>query len=264
MQHTLGRYFDTLPITVLTRKRGGSSNATPELANKRGRRMVVFQEPEDDDKIYVGFMKELTGGDWIMARPLFKDPFRFKPQFKLLLTCNKLPYIPSTDGGTWRRLRVSPWESEFVDGVPNPAKKQFPKDYNLVDKFEKWRQPLIWLLLNMYYPIFKTDGIEEPKKVTLFTDNYKKDSDIYFEYISENLDITKNERDNELINTVFESFKDWVKVNHNSDKIPTRKEFVDYLNKKDYTIKGDRILGIRYKVLDMGQEDNGKSAFGDI
>ena len=33
-------------------------------------------------------MKELTGGDTIMARGLHQDPFEFKPKFKMILTCN--------------------------------------------------------------------------------------------------------------------------------------------------------------------------------
>ncbi len=258
-QHAFGKYFDTLPSTVLTRKRGGASNATPELANKRGKRFVVFQEPEDDDKIYVGFMKELTGGDWIMARGLFKDPFRFKPQFKLLLTCNKLPFIPSNDGGTWRRLRVSPWESKFVDGVPNAAKREFKKDYNLTDKLEGWKQPLIWLLLKIYYPKYIKEGLIEPKKVTLFTDNYKKDSDVYFEYFSEHLEKTEVDKDNELVNTVFESFREWLKENHSSSRIPNKKEFVEYLNTKDYIMKNERIYRIKFKVKagdDVGQHSD--------
>src|SRR5439155_6741299 len=184
-QLAFGDYCGVLPITVLTRKRGSSSQATPELAEMRGKRFVVFQEPENDDTIQVGFMKELTGGDWVYARPLFKDPIRYKPQFKLLLTCNKLPFIPSVDGGTWRRLRVSPWESEFVDEPKFP--NQFKKDYELLEKLELWKKAFMWYLINIWYPIFKKYGLIEPEKVTQFTKKFKKQSDIFLEFIEENL-----------------------------------------------------------------------------
>jgi phage/plasmid-associated DNA primase len=110
VKETLGDYYAYYPTGILTVKRKSSSNATPELADKRGKRCLIIQEPEHDDTIYVGQMKNLTGADWIEARALYGDPFTYKPQFKLILICNKLPFIPANDDGTWRRLRVTPWE----------------------------------------------------------------------------------------------------------------------------------------------------------
>ena len=38
-------------------------------------------------------MKEITGNDKIQARGLFKEPFEFRPQFKLVMMTNELPII---------------------------------------------------------------------------------------------------------------------------------------------------------------------------
>ena len=247
-QLSFGEYCGVLPTTVLTRKRGSSSGASPELAEMRGKRFVVFQEPENDDQIQVGFMKELTGGDWIYARPLYKDPIRFKPQFKLLLTCNKLPQIPSTDGGTWRRLRVSPWESEFVDD-PKYA-KQFKKDYDLVEKLEKWKKAFAWYLIKVYYPKFTKYGLREPAKVTQYTNKYKKDSDIFFEFIENNLVMTNDYSDYEGHDSLFAGLKHWYSESYSSRCPFSKKDLVDYLEKNNYKMDKSYLYGVKFNTED--------------
>jgi P4 family phage/plasmid primase-like protien len=249
LQASMGDYFGSIPITLLTKKRGGSSAASPELSSTRGKRFVVFQEPEKNDQIHVGYMKELTGGDTILARPLYKNPVRFKPQFKLLLTCNNLPGIPSSDKGTWRRLRVTPFETEFVDSNPE-GNKQFLKDKQLYKKLVKWKEAFMWLLLKKYYPLYKKNGLKEPKKVTKFTDKYKMDSDIYLEFIHENLVVTKKNKDYESISMVYTTFKSWYRESYATNSCPSKKELKEYFFTRDFKIKENKIFGIKFFVDD--------------
>ena len=254
-QLAFGDYCGVLPITVLTKKRASSGSATPEMAEMRGKRFVVFQEPESDDQIYVGYMKELTGGDYIYARPLFKDPIRFKPQFKLLLTCNKLPHIPSTDGGTWRRLRVSPWETEFVDDEPMFA-HQFKKDYELNKKLELWKGAFMYYLLKIFYKQYLQNGrkLKEPPKVLEHTVKYKKDSDVFFGFINDQLVQTKSNKDYVPIDTLFRMFKEWYSTSF-SNKCPMqKKDLNDYLLNNKYVCKSSYVYGVKYKEIAEAEE----------
>jgi P4 family phage/plasmid primase-like protien len=253
IKNMLGDYFGIVPITLLTRKRGGSSNATPELADKAGKRFIVVQEPEHNDVIFVGQMKEYTGRDMILARPLYGNPFYYIPQYKIALTCNNLPTIPSTDEGTWRRLRVSPFESKFVDDNPDESKRRFLKDEELQEAFEDWGKALMWLVINKYYPKYKTGingkryKIAEPAKVTQFTNNYKKESDLYMEFMNDNFTKTDNKQDKELIAMVFESFREWYSTSY-SDKPPPKKDFTSYLKKNNYRVDRQYIYGVTYDM----------------
>ena len=63
IERTLGDYFCVLPIALLTQKRAASNAATSEVANLKGRRFAVLQEPTGKETLNVGLMKELTGGE---------------------------------------------------------------------------------------------------------------------------------------------------------------------------------------------------------
>ena len=46
----------------------------------KGKRILVFQEPEHDDQIQAGFLKMLFGNDMITGRSLYESEISFRPQ----------------------------------------------------------------------------------------------------------------------------------------------------------------------------------------
>ena len=85
MTKVLGDYKGTVPITLITQKRPGIGGTSSEIVQLRGVRYAVMQEPSKGDKINEGIMKEITGGDPIQGRALFKETVTFIPQFKLVV-----------------------------------------------------------------------------------------------------------------------------------------------------------------------------------
>ena len=111
-----------------------------------GVRYACMQEPSKGDKINEGIMKEITGGDPLVGRALFKDSVTFIPQFKLVVCTNVLFEIKTNDDGTWRRIRVCDFMSKFND-APYEDEHRFPKsnfpyqfkiDRKLDKKFNIW------------------------------------------------------------------------------------------------------------------------------
>ena len=47
------------------------------MAVTKGKRLAVMQEPDVNETLNVGQMKEITGNDKIQARGLYKEPFEF-------------------------------------------------------------------------------------------------------------------------------------------------------------------------------------------
>ena len=261
-ESSLGTYCSKLPITVITQKRPASNAAAPEMLRTKGRRFVCLQEPDDKEQIMVGCMKELTGGDKIQARGLYKEPVEFKPQFKMLLTCNQLPKVPSDDGGTWRRIRLVEFTSKFVE---NPvAENEYPIDLELTDKMKDWSEGFMFILMK-YYKIYKLGdkargiepGLHEPKEVLACTNSYRMMNDIYSEFINENIE--QHPKGVLKIEDAYSIFKVWYKDSYNSMKCPSKKELRGYMEKKygTYNSRGKNAgwQGIRIIVDQVDDEE---------
>jgi P4 family phage/plasmid primase-like protien len=224
-ERSFGDYCVKFPITLLTQKRAASNAATSELARAKGKRFAALQEPSEDEKLNIGLMKELSGGDKIMARLIYKEPIEFKPQFKMILACNHLPIIPSDDGGTWRRIRVVEFTSKFVEN-PDPGNPhEFLMDMEMAQKFEDWKEPFMSLLIDMYINCYRKTGIREPEEVMKCTRDYQRSNDGFLDFVESEMDKVS---DAITIDSgeVFSNFRSWAADNGlNQFKNTPRKTF---------------------------------------
>lgn len=252
IEYTFGEYYKTMPNEVMTRKSKAAGGPKPELADKRGVRIVFMNEPEGDDTLGVSKMKEFTGGEKTDARAPYGQLFYFKPQFKMVLCCNKLPTIMARDGGTWRRLRVTAWESKFVEYKPKKA-KEFKVDPTLLENIAMWKEAFMWYIINIIYPQYEKYGLEEPPQVTEHTNKYKKDSDIYYEFLSE---YTIREDGHEIsCSELYALFKDWYRENY-TNKYPVKKELVEYLSSIDLPPSQNIVTGLKMKLYEETSRKN--------
>lgn len=227
-EKSFGDYCCKLPVALLTNKRAQSNAATSEVARTKGRRFAVLQEPSENERFNVGLMKELTGGDKIIARGLFKEPVEFKPQMKLVLTCNHLPEVSADDDGTWRRIRLVEFVSKFC-AHPNPNNPyEFPLDMDLSTKMEGWVDVFMGMLLH-YYKQYKLNGMAEPDEILKCTREYQRNND----FVSDFVEACTVPAENAFasITDVYAVFKAYLKDGNPDARVPNRKEFQKLLSK---------------------------------
>ena len=87
--------------------------ATPLLARLQGVRLVIAPETEDGQRLAESTVKQLTGGDTMVARPIYGHPFEFQPKFKLAIVGNHKPVIRGDDHSIWRRVHLLPFSRIF-------------------------------------------------------------------------------------------------------------------------------------------------------
>lgn len=231
VQSAFGDYYGTLPITLLTQKRADCIAANPHMSRTKGKRFLVLQEPDTKTQLNVGLMKEITGGDTLTARPLYEQPFEFKPQFKCAIVANDIPAINPDDEAVWRRLRVAQHESKFVHN-PDPSNpKEFKRDNELGKKLKKWAEPFVWLLLQ-YYKKYLLEGIEEPEEVTKYTQEYQRVQDHIAQFIQDRIEYTENQFDVIRLHETFDEYKQWAKDSFSKFTPKNKAEFKVLIDKK--------------------------------
>lgn len=223
-ERLLGQYYLPVQSNIITQSRGNANQASPLLAAMRGKRLVVINEVESKEVIQSSFMKDLTGGDRITARELYKAPFQFNPMFKFFLLCNKLPKLSTSDAATFRRIEVLPWNSRFIK---TPVKdNEFALDEYVPTKLRKCVSAYAWLLINKY--IVPEHSIQVPTQVKIRTNEFESDSNVFSEFMKL---YTIESNENVNIRELFSIFESFHKENYSCTQ-PNKKEFIEYLSTK--------------------------------
>lgn len=107
----LGTYAGNMSADTLTI--GCKRNVKPEMAELKGKRLIIAAELEEGMRLNTSVIKQLCSTDDIYAEKKYKDPFKFTPSHTLVLYTNHLPRVGANDAGTWRRLIVIPFNAKI-------------------------------------------------------------------------------------------------------------------------------------------------------
>lgn len=172
----LGNYSGNISADALTV--GCKRNVKPELAEAKGKRLLIAAELEEGMRLNTSTVKQLCSTDEIFAEKKYKDPFSFKPSHTLVLYTNHLPRVGAMDDGIWRRMIVIPFKAKIK------GKKDI-KNYSeyLVKKCGGYI--LEWIIEGAEKVIANGFVIEQPECVRAAVTKFKSDNDWLTHYLDE-------------------------------------------------------------------------------
>ena len=168
LARVLGTYCGGISADALTA--GCKRNIRPEMAELKGKRMVIAAEMEEGVRLSTSVLKQICSTDEVGGEKKYKAPFQFVPSHTIVLYTNHLPRVGASDEGTWRRLIVIPFTAQFTG-------KSEVKNYTdyLVEK----AGPAIlkWIIEGAQRVIGKEYHLEPPKCVRDAIEKYRGQND---------------------------------------------------------------------------------------
>ena len=180
LSRVLGSYSGNISADALTV--GCKRNVKPELAETKGKRLLIAAELEEGMRLNTSLVKQFCSTDEIFAEKKYKDPFAFTPSHTLVLYTNHLPKVGANDPGTWRRLIVVPFNAriEGSGDIKNYADYLYEKAGSAI---------LAWMIEGAKIVIDANFHITQPECVRAATALYRENSDWLEHFLYECCDV---------------------------------------------------------------------------
>lgn len=172
----LGTYSGAISADALTV--GCKRNVRPEMAELKGKRLVVAAELEEGMRLNTSIVKQLCSTDEVSAEKKYKDPFKYVPTHTLVLYTNHLPKVGANDDGTWRRLIVIPFNAK----ITGSGDKKNYADYLYENA---GGAVLSWIIDGAQKAIKNNFKIKNPKVVEDAINKYRENNDWLSSFIEE-------------------------------------------------------------------------------
>ena len=234
----LGNYSGKLSAEALTMN--CKRNVKPEMAELKGKRLIIASELEEGTRLNTGMVKQLCSVDPIEAEKKFKDPFHFDPSHTLVLYTNHLPKVSANDDGTWRRLIVIPFNAKITG-------KSDIKNY--ADYLYENAGPYImtWIINGAKKAIEANFHTELPKVVKEAIDKYRESNDWLGQFIEERCEVDPSY--SEKSGDLYQQYR--FSCMANGEYVRSTSDFYGALEKAGYckrkSNKGSFVYGLKLK-----------------
>ena len=182
LARVMGTYSGKISADALTV--GCKRNVKPEMAEAKGKRMLIASELEEGMRLNTSIVKQLCSTDPIEAEKKYKDPFHFEPSHTLILYTNHLPRVGAIDDGTWRRLIVIPFNAkiEGKSDIKNFADYLFTNAGGAILK---------WMIEGAVRVIDAEFRIALPESVQSAINAYRGENDWLGHFLADRCDVSK-------------------------------------------------------------------------
>lgn len=234
----LGTYSGNMSADTLTV--GCKRNVKPELAEAKGKRMIIAAELEEGMRLNTSNVKQLCSTDEIYAEKKYKAPFSYVPTHTLVLYTNHLPRVGAIDQGTWRRLIVIPFNAK-IEG------KADIKNYSDFLFKMAGGAVLSWIIEGAKRVIANDYKIVQPKVVQDAIQKYKENNDWLSHFLEDccEIDPSYEAKSGEVYNTYRSYCNQMGEYARSTTDFYTAIEAADFTRRK--TKKGMLIHGFRLK-----------------
>ena len=235
----LGSYSGNISADALTVN--CKRNVKPEMAELKGKRMIIAAELQEGMRLNTSVVKQLCSTDPIFAEKKFKAPFHFEPSHTLVLYTNHFPKVGASDDGTWRRLIVIPFHAKIQGSKDIKNYTQY-----LVDN--AGGAVLSWLIEGARKVIAANYQITRPQCVLDAIGSYREGNDWLGNFINECCEVDKSyqEKSGEL----YKHYREYCL--ENGEYIRSTSDFYSALEQAGYkrkkTKNGVMIYGIAIKI----------------
>ena len=242
LARVLGTYSGNMSSDALTT--GTKRNVKPEMAELKGKRLVIAAELEEGTRMNTSTVKQLSSTDEVYAEKKYKDPFSFIPSHMLVLYTNHLPKVGAIDAGTWRRLIVMPFNARIVgkSDIKNYADYLFQNAGEAV---------LAWIIEGAKRVIDLDFKFPLPAVVEQATAKYREENNWLDHFLTEccEIDPSYSARSGE----VYQTYRSY--CNETGDYFRSTAEFYTALETEGFTRRrtrsGNLINGFRLKTREF-------------
>ena len=132
-------------------------------------RLVTTSEVGRNGILDATVIKELTGGDPVTCRFLYRESFSYLPKFKLIMAVNQRPNLSVKDQAIWDRIHLIPFTVRIDDSKLIAQEKLLATFHSEMGGILRWAVEgcLKW----------QKEGLEKPESVVEATEEYKSDVD---------------------------------------------------------------------------------------
>jgi len=228
----LGEYGKQSDFTTFLNT-GKSPGVRNDIARLRGARFVSAVETDSNTKLAAATLKQITGGDTVVARFLYGEHFEFKPELKLWLAVNHKPDNPDTSEGMWRRLRLIP----FTVAIPDSE-----RDKDLKEKLKNELPGILaWAVQGCL--TWQQYGLHEPDSIQAATNEYRAEQDTLSQFLESCCEVEHSNTYRGVQSTdLYERYKAW--CSRNGEFALSQKALAPLLKERGFTTK--RIRGYVY------------------